>query len=240
MDFDFQSFPRGLRHPEVFVVPALMQIDHSLTVLGAKRRLHKYAQHDRSKDYELNPGFQKSVHALRWINPFHIYVTVVFTAVMCAISEVDPLVLRFFVGSSVGYFGALVGGHMSNLRVFGYLQGHPKEVAGSVEFTRTAQVAIAQATNFRVLIPLLVLTWFVRDAYTFGAVAGVVWLMCVHHRWYRHAEGEGGFRFKSAEPTSAPVTSKGIPPVPATAPEKTPPRSQELPPQAPVSGQAEP
>lgn len=198
MGLDFQSLPRGLRHPEILVVPALMQLDHFLTVLAARERRKKLAEHERIADYELNPVFRKSVRELRWFDALHLWMTVVFTAVMCVISEIDPVVLQFFLGAAFGYFGPVIGVHLSNLRIYRYVRLHPEEIAGNLELATTANIAIAQSTMLKVLVPLLLLSVFSRDVYVIGAACGLLRTIWLKHVWYRESESMGGNLLESS------------------------------------------
>jgi len=91
-----------MHHPESLLIPVLMLCDYWLTVAGARAREGAYAEHFKTRHYELNPLWQKAIARKRWFNLRHLGLTLAFGALFFHLGETalanDP-VFDFIIGA---------------------------------------------------------------------------------------------------------------------------------------------
>jgi hypothetical protein len=177
-----------MRAPEMLLIPALMLLDHTLTVYCAVLRQKKYSDHFALEHYELNPMWQKDIARARWINPRHIAVTVLVTAGLVALTELTTapqLFVDFILGALLTAFTAIIGRHLSNLLTFQRLDRYPHELSGRVTLSHSFILYISTVQLLVLVIPLLGIAVFSPSSFVIGAVVGAAALLIAHVGWLR-------------------------------------------------------
>lgn len=174
-----------MNHPQLIAVPVLMLADYALTILGAKLSAVVYRNHFTSPSYELNPVWRKSVDQLRWFNPRHLAAVALVTALLVLGDQIEGAsdVFKFVLGVLFGAYGSVCGRHLSNLMIFLYLNRYPREISGQVRMSLKLVLRLSQFTHLG-LIPLLaIVAVLVPSPYTFGVLAGILFLIVAHFFW---------------------------------------------------------
>ncbi len=180
-----------MNHPELIAVPILMFADYALTILGAKNSAAVYRNHFTTASYELNPLWRKSVDQVRWFNPRHIALVALVTVLLILMDQVAAILpfdtFKIVLGMLFGVFGSVCGRHLTNLLLFRYLNRHPHEISGQVQFSMKLMLKMSQF-NCIGLIPLFVIVvTLVPNRYTLGVLIGLVTVVFVHSLWARKA-----------------------------------------------------
>lgn len=175
-----------MNHPELFVVPILMVIDYSLTILGAKAATSVYRKHFVTASYELNPVWRKSVNQIRWFNPRHFMLVLLVTALLIVVDQLAgrrDSSCEFTLGIFFGVFGTLCGRHLTNLLLFHYLQQHPHEISGQVQLSMKLTLKLSQFSVIGIIPLLAIVAVLVPHSYTLGACCGLIVLAFAHMVW---------------------------------------------------------
>ena len=179
-----------MNHPELLVIPILMLLDYTLTILGAKTSAAVYRQHFKIPSYELNPLWRKSVDQIHWFNPRHFFLVVLVTAFLVYVDRTKSAegTIEFLFGMLFGAFGAVCMRHLSNLLTFLYVNRFPNEIDGEVQLSMKLIIMISQF-NFVALACLFgVIAVLVPNPYIYGISAGLVVLVLGQSIWAARAK----------------------------------------------------
>lgn len=188
-----------MNHPELLAVPVLMLADYLLTILGAKSAAVVYRRHYLLPSYELNPLFRNTVDRQRWFNPIHLALVVFVTGALLLLDQMEPVSVRltasvrldvvdFAFGMFLGSLGTVIGRHLSNLLMFGYVNRHPTEISGEIRQSMPFMLKVSQLNYGGTLPLLLALAVLAPTSHTIGAVLGLCALIAVHHVWLEKAK----------------------------------------------------
>lgn len=214
---DWEVWLKILIQPQVLVLPVLMQLDQFMTIVTARMYARRRGA-EPDEDYELNPLFQKEVKQRRLsLGLKHVFLVIVYTAVLCVGWKFDVRIGEFLTGASIGYFGVAVAGHLSNIRILKYLEAWPTETSGETRYAPTATLAISQARLIEPLVPLTLIAAFTQNFYVIGGAFGVWKLILVHHHWYQRSVAHGGSVIKDlpGKPDTRPSANAASGPTPA-------------------------
>ncbi len=175
-------------------VPVLMLADYYLTLWGAVLRERSgYTRFFVLAHYELNPAFQADVANLRWFNPRHLLLSLLFTALLLVITwftQLDPN-LNFGFDLLIGFvsmiYFVLIGMHLANLLTFRYVQKNPQQLTGQVQLGFEFTIAQAQNQMLFVLVPLIVVALVTQSFFVIGGIFGVLSTLVSFTRWKRKA-----------------------------------------------------
>jgi len=177
-----------MKHPELFVVPALMLTDYFLTLVGVKQRGKKYGEHFASEHYEMNPIWQKPVAQKKWFNPKHILLTTIATLLLVLVVEPSDMpepLAQGVLGGFLVFFSSLIGRHLCNLLTFRHINRKPNEISGQVTMTHTLVLSLSLYQYIVVLIPMALVAAFSPTPFVIGGLFGVVLLLMAHLMWIR-------------------------------------------------------
>lgn len=177
-----------MNHPEAILVPVLMLTDYFLTVLSSVWREKGYADHFRTKHFELNPLWQKDVAAKRWFNPRHLALVVFASALLIGLGEwlpEDDIVMEATLGAVIVCFGLIIARHVMNLLTFRYVSRHPDEISGQVTMSQRLVLGMSLRHTGAALIPIVLIAVFSPTPFAVGGCIGVLLVAVVHLRWIR-------------------------------------------------------
>lgn len=180
-----------MQHPEILFLPVLMITDYLLTIASARSKATAYDRHFKQEQFELNPIWQKDVASLKWINPKHIALTILYSAAVSFALEtgVIPawliLLLESFFFST---YACIIGRHVSNLLLFRYVRNNPSSLSGEVTLTYGFVLALSAFQLLTVILPMLSIVALLRHPVAIGSFAGVGYLFCVHIYWFFRAK----------------------------------------------------
>lgn len=177
-----------MRHPEILLLPVLMFSDYFLTVWGAVLRERKHSEHFKLENYELNPIWQKEVRRKKRFNPRHILITVLVSAglgILLQLDDTPDFLAEALCGCLFTVYGAVIGRHLNNIFVFRQMARKPQNIAGQVKMDHSLILAISMYQYLVVAVPVLIIALFTRTAFCAGAVWGVGMLFLMHVIWIR-------------------------------------------------------
>jgi hypothetical protein len=178
-----------MKHPEVFLVPAMMLADYYLTLWGATLSDGGYRDHFKSASYELNPIWRGDIGKLRRFNPRHLLLTAIATGLLIWAGESDVLFSDWFFpvmfGMVLGAFVPILAQHLGNVFLFDFMRRHPNEVEGVVTFSMRYAVISAIAQGFTVLALLVVIAVLTREPVVVGMLVGASVLMVARFNWLK-------------------------------------------------------
>jgi hypothetical protein len=181
-----------VNHPESLLVPVLMLTDYWLTVAGARLRDSGYASHFKTPSYELNPVWQKTIAAKRWLNGKHLALTVIVGTACVLLSEIPhQRISDVFFGFALAVLGLVNGRHLSNLALFAYVRRRPHTLSGTVTMSHELVLWLSLFQIAPVMLMLMLLWIIVPTPQVMGAVAGVAALSLVHLLWMRRYRRRG-------------------------------------------------
>ena len=183
-----------MRHPLVLIIPPLMLLDYFLTVLGARLREGRYAEHFKFPDYETNLMFREVIRKKKWVSLKHLcFVALAMGACIYwahAWQGDDPISEAIFGGVLI-LFAMIDGFHISNILTFHWLLRRPDQVTGEVFMTQRYVVHLTRCRTLAVLFPIVVAAALVRSPFLFGGVASVFSLIVGQSFWgWRDARRE--------------------------------------------------
>lgn len=175
-----------MKHPELFLVPALMLADYYLTLAGAALKDRKYGEHFKTRHYELNPVWQKQVAQLKWFNPRHLLVTALVAALLALVAESGTLpgwLVTGLLGCLLVLFGAVIGRHLSNILTFSYMIRKPDGISGQVTMSHGLLLALSLHQTLIVFLPVALIALFAPGPFTVGALFGGLLHVMIHLVW---------------------------------------------------------
>lgn len=175
-----------MKHPEFVLIPVLMFADYFLTLTGAALKDRKYGNHIKTEHYELNPIWQKQIAQKKWLNPKHIVLTFVLSSFIILMTEYGEMPEPFtqgIWGCLLALYGMIIGRHLSNLMIFGYMIRKPNEIHGQVTMTHALVLSLSLYQYLVVFVPLTLIAIFSPNPFIFGAAIGVVLLTMIHLKW---------------------------------------------------------
>lgn len=175
-----------MNHPEFTLIPVFMFADYFLTLAGAILKDKKYGNHFKAEHYELNPIWQKQVAQKKWFNPKHIVLTVVLSSLLILLTEYGVMPEPFIQGiwgCLLALYGMIIGRHLSNLMIFGYMIRKPNEIHGQVTMTHSLLLSMSLFQYLVAFVPLSLITIFSPNPFVFGASIGIVLLIVIHLKW---------------------------------------------------------
>jgi hypothetical protein len=191
-----------MKHPEALLIPVLMLLDYFLTLAGSIQQEKVYGKHFRVQHYEMNPLWQKTIAKKKWFNLRHLVLTAFVSAYVVWLTNgvnAEEEASVGLLGCLIGVFSLLVGRHISNLLIFGYLIQRPNAVVGHIEMSHQLVLAISTFQTIGIFIILIPVAYFSRAAFAYGAAAGVLIMIFAHAIWIIHAKR------KEAKPRAAEV-----------------------------------
>jgi hypothetical protein len=179
-----------MRHPELFAVTALTLADYYLTLLGAKMAEQDYRRHFKSESYELNPVWRGDVARVRWLNPRHLALAVVITAILWWAGETDfaPWFYPLLFGMSLGAFVPIIAQHLGNICMFDFLRRHPGEISGAVTVSMRYAIVASLGQGLVVFALLAVVAALAPSPVVFGMLLGSSVLMAARLSWLARAK----------------------------------------------------
>ncbi len=180
-----------MNHPDLLLLPVMMLADYWLTVAGAVQREGQYANHFKMKHYELNPVWQKDVAQKRWLNPWHIALTLVITGGLYVVLESGGLPSEFcrgVVGCVLVLFGMILGRHLNNLLVFRFLNRQPHEISGQVVLSHRFVLYVSLFQTLMVLIPVGLIAVLSPTPFVIGALIGLLLFLVTNGVWIGRAK----------------------------------------------------
>jgi hypothetical protein len=173
-----------MNHPIIIAVPVAMLLDYFLTILGARAASGVYRQHFIVTHYEINPLWRKAVQKLRWFNPIHLALVCIVTGAFVWLDRsTESGSVDWLTGLFFGVFALVLGRHFSNLLLFRYLNRHPAEIEGQVQFTQKLLVIMSLFNNVAVLPFVWLLAVLAPGPMTIGALVGVLAFCFAHLVW---------------------------------------------------------
>lgn len=181
-----------MEHPELLLVPVMMLADYFMTLLGAVQSRKKHEQHFKTEHYELNPVWQGDVARVKWFNPRHLFLVVVFSSILIFVvesGEMPELLVDALLGAILITIGAVLGRHLANLMIFGHLVWKPDQISGQVTMSHGLVLAISMYQYIVVVIPVVIVAAFMPSPFTVGGLFGIALLLVVHVGWIaRHRQ----------------------------------------------------
>jgi hypothetical protein len=177
-----------MKYPEMFFMPILMFFDYFLTVLAAVQKEKKYSRHFKTRHYELNPKWQKSISKRQWINPRHILLTLIVTTLLVvAVEYIDfsADMVAVVEGCLFVVFGLVIGRHISNLLIFWHVGRKPEDLSGEVEIGHAMSLYFSLFQYIGFLFPMTLILAFTKSPFSFGGLLGVMILAIVHLKWIK-------------------------------------------------------
>jgi hypothetical protein len=177
-----------MRHPEMLLLPILMLADYFLTLTSEVLKGKKYSDHFKTEHGELNPMWQKDVRQRKWFNPRHILLTLVASsvvAIMVEFSDMPEPLVQGFLGCLLVCYGMIIGRHISNLMIFGYVIRRPGTISGQVTFTYASALFLSFCQFTVVFVPLLLVAALASSPFALGGLLGIVFLLAAHLEWLR-------------------------------------------------------
>lgn len=174
-----------LDHPEILIVPLMMTADYFLTVLSQVKR-GRYGEHFIMRHFELNPVWQKDIGMKKWVNPRHLLITVLITALLIMVTELIVLptnAFDFAFGAVITTYGIVLGRHIGNLLTFEFVERNPGAVQGAVTLSHRMVLSTSIFQNVAVALPLTLVAIFCPTPFTVGALVGVGALVIVNIVW---------------------------------------------------------
>lgn len=178
-------------HPGLLLVPVFMLLDYYLTLTGQVLNKKVYAKHFKTESYELNPNWQADVRRERWLNPRHLALVVVMTALFGAFVYLldwlgaDRRTVDMLLGLFLVLFGTIIGRHLNNITIFLILNRRPHLVSGEITLTQTLVLYLSVAQTFIVLVPFVTALVLAPSAFLAGGVLGIALIPLIHLRWLR-------------------------------------------------------
>ena len=175
-----------MKYPEILLLPVFMFLDYFLTLASVVQCEKGHARHFKIIHLELNPSWQKSVASKKWFNLKHILLTMIFSSAMILLVEyavAPPPFLEAAVGFVLVYFATLVGRHVSNLLIFGYMIRNPDQISGEVAMSHGMMLWLSLYQYFVALIPLALIAVVTKSPFAVGGCAGGLMVLAAHLRW---------------------------------------------------------
>jgi hypothetical protein len=175
-----------MNHPQILLVPVLMEADYLLTVAGAILNEKGYQKHFRREHYELNPVWQKSIKQKKFFNFRHfaltVFVTVVFLICFSDCADDDPN-LQSLLGFIFVFFGIIIGRHLSNLMTFWHVLSRPQDISGEVRISQRFSLcqSVYQLSGFGLVLAAICL--FSPSPFAFGGLIAVILFVLLHACW---------------------------------------------------------
>jgi len=194
-----------MKHPELILVPVFMLADYFLTLAGAVLKDRGYGNHVKAEHYELNPIWQRQVAQRKWLNPRHLGLTVVASSALILLTEFGEMPEPFiqgFLGCLLVVFGMIIGRHLSNLMVFGYVIRKPDEISGQVTMGHALLLSVSLYQYLVAFVPLVLIAIFSPSPFVIGACIGALLLVAVHLKWIRKHRTQARACSKPSEATS--------------------------------------
>jgi hypothetical protein len=182
-----------MKYPEILLLPVFMFLDYFLTLASAVQCEKGHARHFKVIHLELNPLWQKSVASKKWFNPKHILLTVIFSSAMIFLVEfavAPPPFLEAAVGFVLVYFAMVVGRHVSNLLIFGYMIRNPGQISGEVAMSHGMMLWLSLYQFLVAVIPLALIAVVTKNPFAVGGCAGGLMVLAHHRAWIRKYERE--------------------------------------------------
>lgn len=175
-----------MNYPEILLVPIIMIADYYLTLIGAKLRERRYAQHWVTKHYELNPIWQKSVSNYKWINARFIFLVIILTVLLYYLTEVgttNSWLIEGMLGFIFTLYAMIIGRHIYNLLMFRYLDKHSECVEGKIIMSYDLTLSVSQFQTIIVTLPLLVVSLFSGSCFAWGGTVALIVFILKHQVW---------------------------------------------------------
>lgn len=175
-----------MNRPFLLAIPILMLTDYGLTIVSARLREQRYAEHFRIAHFELNPIWQRAVAKKRRFNSVHLLIVAVITAGIVWLDHVVPPYWTGFdvlVGVLFVVLGTVVGRHVSNLAIFAWVRRDAGAIDGTVTLSHAFVLWLSASQLAMVLLPLGLLAAFKPLPLILGAALGALLLFCLHGLW---------------------------------------------------------
>ncbi|NJO35287.1 MAG: hypothetical protein HC869_21545 [Rhodospirillales bacterium] len=181
-----------MRHPELFLAPALLLADYYLTLWGAQLAERGYRNHFKSASYELNPVWRDDVAKLKWFNWRHLLLAGIVTALLWWAGETDVLFDDWFFplmfGMVLGALIPIICQHIANIYTFDFLRRNPNEITGEVTFSMRYAIVASLAHGVTVLVLLIVAAALTQAPVVYGMLLGASVLTLARFNWLRAAK----------------------------------------------------
>ena len=190
-----------MKHPELILVPIFMLADWFLTIAGAIQRDKKHRDHFKVQHYELNPIWQERVAQRKWVSPKHLLLTVALSAALICLAESSGPGDAFIEGVAgwiLVFYAMLLGRHICNLMVFGYLIRRPEEISGQVTMAHALALSISMYQYMVAAVPLALICIFSPSPFVIGGLVGASSMFALH-MWWRRKHRKQSRRSKGRE-----------------------------------------
>jgi hypothetical protein len=179
-----------MHYPEVLLIPVLMLADYYLTVFGAVLGAKAYRQHFRTENYELNPLWQQDIARKRWLNPRHLFLTLVVSVTMLIVTQTVPPgdgFVELLLGAVLVMFACIIGRHLTNIATYAYAVRFPDGIRGQVEISPQTMLVLSLFQSLVVGCPLLMIALLSPSPFALGGLIGVLLLVVVQLFWLRRS-----------------------------------------------------
>ncbi|HNT55830.1 MAG TPA: hypothetical protein PKG95_14025, partial [Anaerolineaceae bacterium] len=164
-----------MKHPEIFLLPALMLADYFLTVYSAILLERKYQDFFKVDQHELNPAFQNAIANKKWFNTKHLSTTVLFTASFVFLFEIDLLpdvLVEGIMGALLIIYAIVVRRHLINILLARWIIRNPTDVSGAVTMSHRYSLNSSLFSGIGDLLLIAFLVIFNPTPFLVGSLIG--------------------------------------------------------------------